>query len=171
MGVLPTAAPNGAPANFHRSFAAENAGAGPPHVSSVQLLGLSPPARKSGHAPPAPPLPSDGWRERELVGEYYAFIGDRLKARHQKNRALAGTVDGFRRSEWSEAAERAFEGGRPAPPTLDLSPAELHHLASVRGYKDRCAFYTAKLDRILEAVGELTAEAATAIQPEVVAWR
>ncbi len=168
MGVLPTTAVSGAPGRTRSPPPA----AGDEQVSSsgaVHEVAVEPTTRNTVQQAPVPLVAE--WRDRELVGEYYAFIGARLKARHQRNRKLEFTVDGFRRTEWAAATERASETGRPTPPALDLSPAELRHLAAVRGYKERCSFYTTKFDQVLEAVQELAAETPPTVQAEVVAWR
>ena len=173
MGLLPTRAAQGTPPAVQRLVPAWRANA--------DTEGGAPPG-PPGSGPPAMPIHAeivplatpaeDRERDRELVGEYYAFIGDRLKARHQQNRKLDFTVDGFRRGEWSRATERAEAEGREPPPGLELSPAELQEVAGLRGYKERCAFYLAKLNSVLTSVrGLLDSGNPPAAPSEVVAWR
>jgi hypothetical protein len=172
MGVVPTVAPAGVPHGIVRSGPATTQTPQNQPVLSPVVAPVSKPPISQMTEPAEAPIPSgDGWRDRELVGEYYAFLGDQLKLRHQRNRSLEYTVEGFRRTEWSEAAERAFETGKAAPPTLDLSPAELHHLASIPGYKDRCSFYHSKLDRVMAAIQELLSGELSSTQPEVLTWK
>lgn len=171
MGLLPTRAAAGAPLISDRALPAWRAN--PIEAGGTAPLGGIPPSRLPARpdvlALEAPEEDED--RGKELVGEYYAFIGDRLKARHQQNRKLELTVDGFRRGAWSTAVERAEAEGLEPPPRLDLSPGELQELERLRGYKERCAFYLAKLDRVLAAVSTLLAEADSGPSSEVVAWR
>ncbi|HZH02144.1 MAG TPA: hypothetical protein VEY30_00085 [Myxococcaceae bacterium] len=108
--------------------------------------------------------------------EFYALVGERLKALHQKDPSRSTTIHGFKSKELKAAQDYAQKHGKELPPSLELSAGELEYFHGLKGYKDRQKAYHAKLDEVLSRVDELLkAQAAATLEEikakaDVVSW-